>query len=122
MARILVIDDEPLVAEMIRRTLEDAYRVAVAHSARAALARLDGGEEFDALVSDLHMPDLDGIGLHEAIVDRHPRLAKKMLFLSGGATTPEARAFLARDGLRCLEKPFRPEELAKVLDELIGGA
>src|SRR5258708_13543980 len=106
MGRMLVVEDEPLVAEMVRRTLEEEHSVAVRSSAQGALELVDKGERFDLVVSDLQMPDLDGIGLRDALAQRDPALARRMLFLTGRPRTPGRREFLARKALHSLDNPF----------------
>ena len=106
MGRVLVVDDEPLVALMIRRTLEPAFVVAVASSGREALALLERGDRYDAIVSDLKMPDGDGIWLHGEIERLDPGQARRMVFLSGA---PDE--FLDRPSVRWLAKPFRGAQL-----------
>jgi len=118
--RVLVIDDEPLVAQMVRRTLEDACEVVVRHSAEEALELLDAGEVFDAVLTDLMMPGLDGIELHAELRRRHPEVLARLLFLSGGATNARARTFLSMPGIRWLDKPFRAEELTRRVREIAG--
>ena len=62
-SRLLVVDDEPEIADMMRDMLEAAgYVVATAESGEVALALLETAR-FDAIVSDLHMPDMDGATL-----------------------------------------------------------
>ena len=119
-SRILVVDDEPLVAEMIRRTLEDDHEVAVAHSATEALALLEAGRRYDAILCDVQMPGLDGIELHQRLREVYPDQAARMVFLSGGATTTRTRNFLASPGVRALDKPFRLGDLLARIAELIG--
>jgi CheY-like chemotaxis protein len=104
--RILVIDDEPLVALMIRRTLEPDHEVTVLHSGRAALLLFEQGARFDAIVTDLQMPDGDGAWLHGELARLDAAQARRMLFLSGAQ-----HPFLEGAGLRWLLKPFRSKEL-----------
>ncbi len=122
MAKVLVIDDEPLVAALVRRTLEDAHEVSVEHSARAALARITAGERWDAIVADLHLPDGDAPWLREQIAQVDAGLAQRMLVLTGGATTDQARAFLEQPSTRWLQKPFRGSELLGAISALLAGA
>lgn len=59
-SRILVVDDEPDVAEFMELVLRaDGHEVETAHGGRAALARL-AHDTYDLIVCDLHMPDVDG--------------------------------------------------------------
>ena len=74
-ARLLVVDDEADLAALMRDMLESAgYDVATAESGAIALELLDTAR-FDAIVSDLRMPDMDGAGLWREVSARHPALA-----------------------------------------------
>jgi CheY-like chemotaxis protein len=114
---ILVIDDEPLVALMIQRTLEPAYKVSIQHSGRAALALVESGERYDVIVSDLRMPDGDGSWVHGEIARLDPAQARRMVFLSGA---PDE--FLTRPGVRSLGKPFRAAELIAHIEAALGAS
>jgi DNA-binding response OmpR family regulator len=118
-ARILVIDDEPLVAMMVQRTLEPVHEVSVEHGAKTALARMARGERWDAIVADLHLPEGDGIWLRQQLTSAHPEMVARLLILTGGAATEAARAFLAQPGIRWLQKPFRGAELLSAVDDLL---
>lgn len=120
--RLLVVDDEPLVGLVIQRAFEDEHDVVVISSARAALDLLDGGERFDVLLSDLMMPDMSGMDLHGELARRHPDLARRTVFLTGGAYTQESRQFLDDTGVQCLEKPFELDLLRGVVARLLAGA
>ena len=105
-SRVLVVDDEPELASLMRDMLEQAgYEVATAESGGLALALLDEAR-FDAIVSDLRMPDMDGPGLWRAVVERHPLLAQRMLFVTGDTLSPDAREFLRTARCSALDKPF----------------
>lgn len=118
-ARVLVVDDEPEIAELMREMLEGAgYEVASAESGAVALALLDEAR-FDAVVSDLHMPDVDGAALWREVRRLRPALARRMLFVTGDTLSPSARQFL--DSTRCpsLNKPFSKAELLGQLHALL---
>jgi hypothetical protein len=66
------------------------------------------------------MPQLTGMDLHEAVLEIDPRQAEAMLFLTGGAFTPRARAFLDRVSNPTLEKPFDAEALKRGLRRVVG--
>ena len=69
-ARVLVVDDEPQLADLMREMLESAgYEVATAESGAVALELL-AEARFDAIVCDLRMPDMDGPALWRAVLDR----------------------------------------------------
>ena len=125
-ARVLVVDDEPLVGLVIQRAFEDEYDVVLVSSAQSALDLLDRGERFDVLLSDLMMPDMSGMTLHRALVERYPALARRTVFLTGGAYTSESRDFLDATSVEFLEKPFELDTLRALLRRLLaaedGGA
>jgi PAS domain S-box-containing protein len=110
-ARVLVVDDEPEIADLVRELLEGAnHEVVTAESGAVALAML-AEARFDAIVSDLHMPDVDGATLWREVQARDARLARRMLFVTGDTLSPSVRQFL--DDARCpgLAKPFTKADL-----------
>ena len=109
-ARILVVDDEPLIGSTIRRVLA-AHEVIPVTAAREALARIRGGERFDLILCDLMMPELTGMDLHAILAAERPALARRMVFVTGGAFTDRAREFLERSGAPQITKPFAPQDL-----------
>lgn len=114
-ARVLVVDDEAELADLIREMLESAgYEVATAESGDIALALLTEAR-FDVIVSDLRMPVMDGAGLWREVSTRHPSLARRMLFVTGDTLSPDAAEFLRRAHCAALDKPFsKAGLLAKV--------
>ncbi len=118
-ARLLVVDDEPEVVAMLRDMLERAgYEVAVAESGAVALEMV-GAANFDAIVSDLRMPDMDGAELWQQIAQREPRLRQRILFVTGDTLSRDTRAFLTSAGCGTLEKPFAKADLIERVAELL---
>jgi PAS domain S-box-containing protein len=117
--RILIVDDEPLVSQAIRRALQREHEVMALTSAREAHARLTRGEQFDLILCDIMMPEMSGIDLHEALARVSPTLAGRMVFLTGGAFTPRAREFLSNIKNPCVEKPFLPRDLQELVRSLL---
>ncbi len=104
-ARVLVVDDEPELAGVMRDMLEGAgYEVATADSGALALEML-ATVRFDAIVSDLRMPQMDGAALWREISERHPALVRSILFVTGDTLSPDASAFLRRSRCASLDKP-----------------
>ncbi|HVP66002.1 MAG TPA: ATP-binding protein [Anaeromyxobacteraceae bacterium] len=114
-ARVLVVDDDPLVARSIARALRPAHEVIAVRSGADALARLEREEHFDVFLCDLMMPQMSGMELHERVACRDPELAARFVFITGGAFTDGARAFLARTQNPWVEKPFDPGQLRDVV-------
>ncbi|HEV3194195.1 MAG TPA: ATP-binding protein [Polyangiaceae bacterium] len=105
-ARLLVIDDEPLILKVITNVLLVEHDVTSELDAGAALDRIRRGERFDAILCDLMMPQVTGMDLYETLLEIAPKQAQTMLFLTGGAFTARAQAFLDRLPNATIEKPF----------------
>ncbi len=117
-ARILVIDDEPVVARAMRRMLPD-HDVSIVLDARHALASFEQAGPFDVIICDLMMPDISGVDLYVQSCDRWPELGSRFLFMTGGAVTPKARELLQRGDTRCLHKPVQSEELLAMVEAIV---
>jgi CheY-like chemotaxis protein len=119
-ARVLVVDDEPMVGLALSRLLA-SHDVTVVERAAAAQDLLGRGERFDLVLCDLMMPDMTGMALHAWVAERDPVLAARMLFVTGGAFTEEAQEFLERHADRRLEKPFDVAELRAAVAAVLEG-
>ncbi len=114
--RILVIDDEAFVAYAIRRALERAHAVTVVSSAADGLAALSS-DPFDVILCDVMLPDVSGIDLYAQVAAERPDVARRMIFITGGAFTARARDFLENVSNTCLDKPFDPHALLSLVNE-----
>ncbi|HET9626693.1 MAG TPA: ATP-binding protein [Kofleriaceae bacterium] len=119
--RVLVVDDEPLVSDMLARVLRKDHEVVAVACGRSALDQIEGGTWFDAIVSDVMMPNMNGIELLDALVQLDPVQANRLIFLSGGVFTPETRARLDALGTLQLEKPISPKELRSAVMSVARG-
>jgi CheY-like chemotaxis protein len=117
-ARILIIDDEPLLGQTLRFAFQDKHDVEVASSGREALERLANDAAFDLVLCDLMMPDVSGEHVYRAVSERAPGLLPRFVFMTGGAFTERAQEFLAHFGGRQLEKPFNIDEVEALLSEV----
>ena len=118
-ARVLVVDDEAEIADLMRDFLEGAgYEVATAESGAVALEMLKE-VRFDVIVSDLRMPDIDGAALWREVRERWPELARRMLFVTGDTLSRGADSFLAETGCPSLEKPFSRKALLERVKGLL---
>lgn len=119
--RILVVDDERAVAEVLVDILAgDGCTVDVAASGAEALG-LAAERDYDAIVTDVRMPDLDGIMLFRSLRDIRPGLAARLVMVTGDTLSPSVEAFLAETGLPCIEKPFLPSEVRRIVAEAAAG-
>lgn len=117
--RILVIDDEEDVADLMAEILEEAgYEVMAAGSGAEAL-RIIEREDFDALLSDVRMPHLDGPALYAILRERRPALADRLAFVTGDTMSPKARRFLESTDRPYIEKPINPVEVRGLVQRLM---
>ena len=103
--QVLVIDDEALVARSLRRALR-GHDVTIVDGGQRAIEILLEGQTFDVVLCDLMMPDLSGMELFERVQKEVPAMASRFVFMTGGAFTARARAFLERVPNHRIEKPF----------------
>jgi signal transduction histidine kinase len=115
-AKVLVIDDEPLIAQSLQKALS-RHHVVVASRAREALARIAQGETFDIILCDLMMPDISGIDVHEYLVREYPAIVDRVIFMTGGAFTSKANQFLSNVSNERIDKPFSLAQINKLVDQ-----
>jgi len=115
---ILLVDDEPAVRSFMRMALEEAgWTVTEAANGREAIDRFDeAGGLFDVVVTDVAMPEMNGVELSRALSGRNPFL--RMLFLTGFASQEQAASLVDHDGWQLLMKPVSPEKLIRTVFEL----
>ena len=118
-ARILVVDDDPLIIRLIIDTLHlEGYDVDSAENGVAALEKLRHAH-FDLILSDLHMPQLDGVGLYRALTEGQGHPVPKIAFLTGSAGSSDLHRFLKETGLPLLRKPFSLAELQQIVRQAL---
>jgi two-component system, NtrC family, sensor kinase len=116
--RLLVVDDEPGIREVLEAILVgQGYLVTTATNGVEAVDRLKR-EHYDLIISDMCMPEMDGEGLYETVHGKNPRLAERMLFVTGDVVSARSRTFLERTGSRWLTKPFNIRDV----EELVAGS
>ena len=108
---MLLVDDEPQVAHTMERLLRRDYDITVALCGRDAIDHILRGARFDAIVSDVMMPNMTGIELTEELQRVAPDQAQRLIFLSGGAFTAQTHDRLHALGAPQLEKPVTAKEL-----------
>lgn len=112
-AQILVIDDEPSVADALRLILKDnGYEVAVATTGRAGLT-LAKRRRFDVVVSDVRLPDVMGLDVLDAV--RQERPGCSVILITSQCTPNLLTAARARGAFAVLQKPFPPRDLLRLI-------
>jgi len=121
--RVLVVDDQHMVARALARRLRKlGHHVEQLDDGREALEALQRRPSPDVVLCDLMMPDFGGQELHARLLELHPEVAGRMVFMTGGAFTDEARAFLEALDTPWLVKPFDDDELVRALAAVVAGA
>jgi len=115
-ARVVVVDDDRLIREMVRDAIGNRARVECCDSSEAALEALHR-EPADLIVSDITMPGLSGIELLEEIRRTHP--ATDFMLLTGDATIESAVGALRMGAADYLTKPINSDELALVVERIL---
>jgi DNA-binding NtrC family response regulator len=105
-ACVLVIDDEAQMGKLLSRLLGAEYDVFALTSAQAALDLIGAGERFDVILCGVMLPGVSGMDFYEVVGPIAPELVERIVFMSGGAFTARARAFIERADIRSMEKPF----------------
>lgn len=115
MARVLLVDDEALVVDSLRRVLSAEFDISSTTRAEQALEWIVGGESFDVILCDVMMPGLDGVELRRRIEEFSPEQAVRMVFVTGGLLLPHVRSMLDDVPNTVLEKPIDVEGLRELI-------
>jgi CheY-like chemotaxis protein len=107
-----------MLGRAIKRMLGD-HDVTLVTSAREAVQSIENGARYDVILSDLMMPELSGMDLHDAITRLAPDQVEKMVFMTGGAFTPAARDFFEHVANPTIEKPFDKAALMSVIETFL---
>ncbi|MGI9414227.1 MAG: hybrid sensor histidine kinase/response regulator [Hyphomicrobiales bacterium] len=116
--RVLVVDDEVEVAQIICDILSlDGHQVEVVDSAHAALQKIER-RLYDAVISDVRMPGMDGPGFYEALREARPEQIDGLGFITGDTLSRKVRDFLDNSDRPYLEKPVAPKDARHLLARL----
>ncbi len=117
--RILVVDDEPDVGEFVAEVLvKEGFSVDLANSGKRAVDCL-GQQQYDVVLSDLNMPDVDGRGVFDLLAEQFPYLVDRTAFITGDTMGVSSQKFLKESQRPFLEKPVSPDELRKLVYGLL---
>lgn len=112
--RLLVIDDEAMILKTYRRLLKD-HDLQLVDCGREALRLIGEDPDFDGILCDLMMPDLDGCSFHRQVAELAPELLPRIVFCTGGAFTPRALEFVETLTTPLLEKPIGWPALSQIV-------
>ncbi len=118
--QILIVDDSESMREVLIFTLENAgYKVLIAVDGRDALKFLDGATKIDLIITDLHMPILDGIGLIKKVRSDNDYKYVPILFLTTESQIGKKNEAREAGASGWFVKPFAPEKLLAAITKLI---
>jgi PAS domain S-box-containing protein len=115
--RILVVDDEEEIGTLLQDILEE-HDVELCMDGSSALERI-GAEDYDLVLCDLMMPKMTGMELFAACQAQHAGMVDRFVFLTGGAFTPSARAFLEKVDSPRLTKPFSQAQIRETVAAIL---
>ncbi len=116
MIRILLAEDDDVMRQYLVRALEKSgYSVAAVDRGTAALALLEAGDHFDLLLTDIVMPELDGIELAQKAAILRPDM--RVMFITGFSAV-SLRAGQTMPNARVLSKPFHLRDLVMEVDRI----
>lgn len=120
--KILIVEDESEIALMLAEFLEPlGHHVTFAETGRVALDRVEK-EDFDLVLTDLRMPDLNGRELYAELQRRAPGLAARTIFVTGDTLSGNFEQFLDEAGRPVIEKPFTPHEIREIVSKELTAA
>ena len=117
--RLLVVDDEEVLTELLQSFLETVgHAVDQARDGRVAL-RMALASDYDAILTDLKMPSLDGEGFYQELCRVKPQMRGRFIFSTGDLANPRVQTFFQTSGCLYLSKPFKLETVLAVLEQLV---
>lgn len=112
-AAILIIEDEPSVAEALKIILDDnGYEVATALTGRDGLEQINR-QQFDVTISDLRLPDMTGLDVFTQIRQKDPM--SKVIIISAHITPEVTAHSMSLGAFGVLTKPFRPSDIVDMI-------
>jgi len=114
-ARILIVDDEPLVAQSLRLVLDREFAVTTTTDPGQALEWIASGDSFDVILCDVMMPGMNGVELRNRIETVDADQAARVVFVTGGILMPHVRTLLESVPNAWIEKPIDLEGLRELV-------
>jgi DNA-binding response OmpR family regulator len=118
---ILIVDDDEFISSLLSKTLiDEGFAVSMAENGRSGLAMYLANRP-DVLITDIIMPDMDGLELIKTIRKKHPDTP----IIAISSADPKDNTFfldVSKDlgATKILAKPFNPDDLVRVVQELLG--
>jgi len=117
--RVLIVDDEPRVAQALERMLQGAYDLTLVSCGAKVLEHVAAGTWYDAIITDVMMPNMTGIELFDRLETLAPAQATRVIFMTGGVFSVQSQVRLEASGNPQLQKPVTAQELRDCVAKLI---
>ena len=116
----LVVDDSPTMRQMVAFTLTNAgFKVVEAEHGKDAIAKISGGQKMDIVVTDLNMPEMDGISLIKELRKMAAFKFTPILMLTTESSADKKQAGKDAGATGWIVKPFNPELILKVIAKVL---
>ena len=116
---LLLVDDEAgIMKALVRLLSRDGYTVDTASNGRQALAKLKA-RPYDLILSDIRMPELDGIDLYQVVERDYPELRERFIFVTGDTLSSRTQTFFEQHPLPCLIKPLTATKLRRAIQQTL---
>lgn len=114
---ILIVDDEEMLATLIKARLNRTGNIDVAHNGKDALKMMED-KYYKLIISDIDMPVMDGISFYKEAIIKYPTSRSRFLFMTGHLS-PDRQAFFDENHAKYLEKPMDINVLRKIAGKII---
>lgn len=114
---ILVVDDELMIADLIKALLNRSGKIDLAHNGQDALELIEKNY-YKLIITDIDMPIMDGLTLYQETIAKFPEAINKFLFITGNLS-PERQTFFEKNRLKCLAKPMHINVLREEAKKII---
>ena len=116
--KVLIIDDDPILRDVMKDILEEICKVDIAENGEDAIEKIKISN-YNAILTDIRMPNIDGPSLYYWIKKNHPGLEKRVVFTTGDTYDPETNEFLNSINNTYISKPFYINELKDIVKKAL---
>jgi CheY-like chemotaxis protein len=118
-AHILVVDDEPMILDLLIDILQEGGHRPDAAANGAEACRKIEATEYDLVLTDMRMPEMSGMELYDRVLGLRPEMEGRIVFMSGDLIDSETVMFLEKTGAHAVAKPIDIPEVLRTIDEAL---
>ena len=119
---VLILEDEPTITRILTRTLScEGMEVDSAENGLIAQDKIASGKNYDLFLFDIRTPVINGMQVYTYLEEHYPEAVSKVMFMTGDCLNAATSRFLERVKRPVLEKPFTPEQLVKLINQVMPG-